>query len=177
MSYWARIESSRISRRRMLQTGAVSAGAAGAIALFGCSKSTVKPAQTPTSETSATDRPDLVNHAPNPRSGGRFATSDASTIGSFDPHVGIALASAYFPRLYNLLVNQSATRPEFVYLDLAQSFEAPDPQTYVFQIRPGVRVTPNDLGVPERDLDGEDVRVSLERIKSDPMANNYSFAR
>ena len=56
-----------------------------------------------------------------------------------------------------MLLNQSPTKPEFVFLDLAQSYELPDESTYIFTMRPGVKVTPNDLGVPERDLDAEDV--------------------
>ena len=73
-----------------------------------------------------------------------------------------------------MLVNQSVTRPDFIYLDLAQSYEIVDPQTYVFHIRPGVRITPNDLGVPERDMDGEDVRVNLERITQQYFAATQS---
>ncbi len=155
----------------------MSAGALGAMALAGCSKSTAKPGNTPASQSGAADQPDLLNHAPNPRSGGRFVTSDAATFGSFDPHTGIEIGSAYFPRLYNVLVSQAPTRPEFIYYDLAQSFEIPDPQAYVFHIRPAVRVTPNDLGVPQRELDGEDVRATIDRIKTDSMANSYGFAR
>jgi hypothetical protein len=54
-----------------------------------------------------------------PRRGGRLVTAVSASLGSFDPHTGIAVASAYFPRLYNVLVNQSATKPEFLYFDLA----------------------------------------------------------
>jgi peptide/nickel transport system substrate-binding protein len=39
-----------------------------------------------------------------------------------------------------------------------------------------VKITPNDLGVPERDMEPEDVRQTLERIKSMPAATNHSFA-
>ena len=178
-SYWSRYARARISRRTLLRGSAGAATLAAAAALVGCSSGGAKPGASPNSseDSGATDQPDLLNHAGTPRRGGRFLTSEAASFGTFDPHIGIALASAYFPRIYNVLVNQSVTRPEFIYLDLAQSFEIPDPQTYVFHIRPGVRITPNDLGVPERDMDGEDVRVNLERIKSEPAANNYGFAR
>ena len=54
-------------------------------------------------------------------------------------------------------------------MDLAESFETPDDQTYVFKIRPGVKIAPNDLGVPERDLDGEDVKATFERLKTDSL--------
>src|SRR5438552_7084738 len=178
-SYWDRYAATRISRRRMLRGTAGAAVFAGAAALVGCKGGGAKPggSANSTTDSGATDRPDLLNSAGAPQRGGRFLTSEAATFGTFDPHIGIALASAYFPRIYNVLVNQSVTRPDFVYLDLAQSFEIVDPQTYVFHIRLGVRIAPNDLGVPEREMDGEDVRVNLERIKSEPAANNYGFAR
>src|SRR5438128_8345555 len=154
-SYWDRYAAARVSRRTMLGGSAGVAAFAGAAALVGCSSGGAKPGRiaNSTADSGATDRPDLLNHAGAPRRGGRFQTSEAATFGTFDPHIGIALASAYFPRIYNVLVNQSVTRPDFIYLDLAQSFEIVDPQTYVFRIRPGVRVAPNDLGVAERDMD------------------------
>ena len=46
----------------------------------------------------------------------------------------------------------------------------------MFKIRPGVKVAPNSLGVPERDLDGEDVKATLERLKTDPATTSYGFA-
>jgi peptide/nickel transport system substrate-binding protein len=54
--------------------------------------------------------------------------------------------------------------------------ETPDDTTYVFKIRPGVKIAPNDIGIPERDLDGEDVRATFERLKTDATTNAYSFA-
>jgi ABC-type transport system substrate-binding protein len=95
-------------------------------------------------------------------------------FGTFDP-TGIVLASAYSAH-HNGLLNQSSTKPEFILRPRILA-RMPDAQTFVFKIRPGVKVAPNDLGVPERDLDGEDVRVNTERIKTTPTANNYTFTR
>ena len=39
-----------------------------------------------------------------------------------------------------------------------------------------MKIAPNKLGVPERDLDGEDVKASLERMKSDAASTAYAFA-
>ncbi len=151
--------------------------AAGAIAIVGCGGSddgstVAGTATTPT----RSDQPDILNPLNPPVPGGTYVTANSASFGSWDPHSGIAVASAYFPRMYNLLLSQSPTKPEYMYMDLAESFEIPDDLTYVFKIRPGVTVAPNSLGVPERDLDGEDVRVTFDRIKTDPGANQYSFA-
>ena len=77
--------------------------------------------------------------------------------------------------MYNVLINQSATKPDFIFQDLAESFEHPDEVTYVFNIRPGVKIAPNTLGVPERDLDSEDALVSWQRIQTEPRANAAAF--
>jgi peptide/nickel transport system substrate-binding protein len=131
----------------------------------------------PGQRTSVPDRPDVLNPAAPPQRGGVFNTSEAAEFGTFDPHIGIALASAYFPRVYNVLVNQSAAKPEFMYFDLASELEMPDDQTFVFRLRPDVVVGPNELGVPERALDAEDVRVNIERIQTTPTASSYAFAK
>lgn len=174
--YWDRVGRARIARRRFLRGAAAVAAGAGALAVVGCSSSQTASVSDATQRSGAAGEPDILNPAGPPRYGGRFRTANAASLGTFDPHLGIAVASAYFPRLYNVLVNQSATKPEFMYQDLAESYEIVDELTYVFRLRPGVKVTPNDLGVPERDLDGEDVRASIERIRTESRAVNYSFA-
>ena len=155
------------------------AGAAGLASVVGCSSDGGSRQATPTPDgmQGGAGAPDILNPGGTPRAGGRFVNSEAADFGTFDPHAGIALASVYFPRLYNVLVNQSATKTDFMYFDLASSLETPDAQTFVFTIRPGVKITPNDLGVPERDLDGEDVRASIERIQQMPDASSHAFAR
>jgi ABC-type transport system substrate-binding protein len=124
----------------------------------------------------APDQPDILNPAAPAKYGGRLVTANAASFGAWDPHKGIAVASAYFPRIYNVLLSQSASKPEFVFRDLAASYEIPDNNTFVFSIRPGVHIAPNKIGVPERDLDGEDVRTTFERLRSDPATNAYNFA-
>jgi len=176
MGYWERYAEARVARRRFLGASVAAAGG-GALLLAGCAGSSSSSNVSDVAErTALPSEPDTLNPAGPPRYGGRFTTANAASLGTFDPHLGIAVAAAYFPRVYNVLVNQSATKPEFFYHDLAESYEIVDELTYVFQLRPGVTVTPNDLGVPERDLDGEDVRVSLERIRTTPAAVNYAFA-
>ena len=161
----------------MLALMGASAGAIGIASLTGCSGGRSASGTPTAAPAGAADEPDILNAGGEPQYGGRLATSEAADFGTFDPHTGIALASVYFPRLYNVLVNQSPTKAEFMYFDLASKLETPDPQTFVFTIRPGVKIGPNDLGVPERDLDGEDVRASIERIQQTPEASSYAFAK
>ncbi len=174
--FWDRYALQRVTRRRALQSGGAAVAGIAVLSLAGCDSS-----GTSTIETSPTagdpTKPDLLNPAGPPRRGGTLVTANAADFGTFDPHLGVAVASAYFPRIYNLLVNQSVSKPEFLFHDLAESFEIPDEQTFIFKIRPGVKIAPNDLGVPERDLDGDDARISIERIKSEGAASNHGFAR
>ena len=177
-SFWDRYARQRVTRRRLLQAGGVASLAAGAVALAGCSDSQKGSSATvpPTTSTGRTDAPDLLNPGGPPRPGGRYVTANSANFGSWDPHTGIQVASAYFPRIYTLLLSQSPTKPDYTFLDLATSYETPDDLTYTFKIRPGVKVAPNGLGVPERDIDAEDVRATFERLMSDAATNQYSFA-
>ena len=176
-SYWDQYVNARVSRRTWLRGAASATAAASAVALAGCEKSDKRPEPTARPASSRADQPDILNPGGPPRRGGMLVTANSASFGTFDPHLGVAVASAYFPRVYNVLVNQSATKPEFLYFDLAQSFETPDDSTYVFKIRPGVKIAPNSLGVPERDLDAEDVKANLQRLMTDAATNQYGFAR
>lgn len=173
MSFWERYAAQRVTRRRVLAASAAGIAATGAALTVGCGGGTSSATPTPRA---AGAQPDVLNAGGTPRRGGRLVTANSATFGTFDPHRGIQVASAYFPRLYNVLVNQSATRPEFIYNDLASSYETPDETTYVFTIRPGVRIGPNTLGVPERDLEAPDVVATLERLRTDKATTSYSFA-
>ena len=110
-----------------------------------------------------------------PKRGGRYQIGSTADFDTFDPYIGIAASVGYFPRLYNVLVNFSALDGKFRFDDLSTGFEQPDAQTYVFKIRPDVKVGPNPLGVPERALDASDIVTSYERIKSLPQSNAFAF--
>ena len=175
-SYWDGVRDARVTRRAWLRAAGAGAAAAGAVALVGCGKSGPPPEPTSRGSTGNADRPDILNPGGPPRRGGTLVTANAANFGTFDPHLGVAVSSAYFPRVYNVLVNQSATKPQFLHFDLAKSFETPDDRTYVFNIRPGVKIAPNSLGVPERDLDAEDVKANFDRLMTDKTTNQYGFA-
>ncbi len=168
--YWERFQRQRISRRRLLAaTGAGAAGLTLAAACGGEDKGaapgeTLAPGQTPSGET--------------PRYGGRWQAAASAVFDTLDPHLAIASALTYFPRIYNLLVKQSSQKPDFIFMDLAEEYEAPDPDgtEWIFHIRPGVKIAPNQLGIPERDMDAEDAYVSFERIRTLPEAKANAFA-
>ena len=177
-SFWDRYAKQRVTRRRLLQAAGAGSVAAGAIVLAGCTgaKDGGTATTLPTAAIGPSNQPDILNPGGPPRTGGRYVTANSANFGAWDPHTGIQVASAYFPRMYNLLLSQSPTKPDYTFLDLAQSFETPDELTYVFKLRPGVKVAPNNLGVPERDIDGQDVKTTFERLKTDAATNQYSFA-
>lgn len=178
-TFWDRYATRRISRRRALKAaGAVGASAA-AVWLVGCGSGDTTPVATPGLPplSGNVNAPDILNELNPPVRGGRYVVSLAEPFDTFDPHLGVAGSTDFFPRLYNSLVHQSPTRPEFFFNDLASSFETPDPLTWNFTLRPGVRVGANALGVPERDLDAQDVIATFDRIRNDARTNNGAFVK
>ncbi len=159
----------KIGRRRLLQGAAVgSAGVAGlwAAGCGGGGDADTTPAGSPTAGPLETPKP-----------GGRYQTAITANFDTFDPHPSIASGPTFFPRVYNVVVNRSATRPDFVFYDLAESFEQPDETSWVFKMRRGVKVGPNQLGVPERDLDAQDALVSFQRMQTEPRANAGGYVK
>jgi peptide/nickel transport system substrate-binding protein len=102
-----------------------------------------------------------------PVHGGRHLTATTMDWGKLDPMVSVGAASVIFPRMYNVLVDRSRTDPSWWFFDLAENVEQPDEETYLFAIRPGVRIAPNDLDIPERDLDAFDAKAWLDRVNAD----------
>jgi len=168
-SYWDKFTKQRITRRRALQSAGVAGAAAGAIWIVGCGGG---------DDEEPTGTPGAGNgdgEEGTPRAGGRYQVGSTADFDTFDPYIGIAASVGYFPRLYNVLANFSALDSSFRFDDLSTGYEQPDDVTYVFAIRPGVKVGPNPLGVPERDLNAQDIVTSYERIKSLPQSNAYAF--
>lgn len=149
--YWQRFARQRISRRRLLGRGA--AALAGLLAANGSGRVIWQP------------RPLAATGVP--QYGGRLRGAITTNHTSLDPHVSI-LALPLAPRLYNALVVRSAADDSFLLNDLAEAYEQPDETTYIFTIRPGVRIAPNSLGVPERDLDSQDALATFERLRGLP---------
>ncbi len=167
-SYWQQFERQRISRRRLLAVGGASAAGVAVVAACSSKKSGTSGKKTGTPGKST------------PKAGGRYKAATPvvadSTFG-LDPHLAIAAGPAYFARMYNVLVNRSAVNPDYYYYDLAtdSGLETPDELTYIFTIRPGVKVAPNSLGVPVRDLDASDAIATYNRINASSLANACQF--
>jgi ABC-type transport system substrate-binding protein len=170
-SYWDKYTNKRVSRRRALQAAGVAGAGASAIWLVGCGGGDDDD-PTPSGSPSSEETPGAAGA---PVRGGTYRVGSTADFDTFDPYIGIAASVGYFPRLYNVLVNFSAQDSDFRFDDLSSSFEQPDDTTYNFTIRPGVKVGPNPLGVPERDLTAEDVQISYERIKTLPQSNAFGF--
>jgi peptide/nickel transport system substrate-binding protein len=176
-SYWDKMTTQRVSRRRVLQTTGVAGAAAGAVWLVGCSSSSSS-SKTPSGATpggTAGATASATQSSGTPKAGGTYTEGSTADFDTFDPYIGIAASVGYFPRLYNVLVNFSSQDSTFRFDDLSTSFEQPDPETYIFAIRPGVKVSPNELGVPERALDATDIVESYKRIISLPQSNAFAF--
>jgi len=179
-SYWDKIASRRVSRRRVLQGAGVAGATAGAAWLVGCGGG--NGTKTPTSGTPAaggsatpTSGFRLLNPGSPAKKGGTYNIGTSVDFDTFDPHLSIAGGVGYFPRLYNVLINRSPQDNSFRFDDLAEKLEQPDDKTYVFTIRDGVKVAPNSLGIPERNLDANDVVATFQRIKTLPQSNAYAF--
>jgi peptide/nickel transport system substrate-binding protein len=172
-SYWKWMTTQRVSRRRVLQTTGVAGAAAGAVWLVGCGGGGSS-AKTPAAGgTAIAVSGTIPAGAGPPKIGGRYKTFVQGAWGTIDPVVSVGNATGIMPKFYNTLVSRSNADPTFVFYDLAQSFEQPDDSTYIFKIRPGVKIAPNSMGIPERNMDAQDPQKWIERIH----AQNDSLLR
>ena len=167
-NYWERFQRERVSRRRLLAVSGM--GAAGLAVAVACGEEKGGPAgETP----GVTGTPPTAK----PKPGGRYQVATDVNVDTLDPHLSIAGGPAWFPRVYNVLIKQSSQQTDWIFRDLAEEYEIPEPGglEWIFHIRPGVKIAPNTDGIPERDLDAEDARISFERIKGLPQANAAQF--
>ncbi len=91
------------------------------------------------------------------RGGTIVVGNDEDAVG-LDPHLSVAFASAqFFELVYNGLLRFNAKGD--IEGDLASGWEIPNPTTYVFRLRKGVKFHNG------RELTAEDVRYSIDRIR------------
>lgn len=156
-SYWQRFERQRITRRRLLGTAGAGAAGLAIVTACGSDNGTAKPTGAAT----------VPSGTPVP--GGRYKEATpviSDAVFGLDPHLAIAAGLAYFARMYNVLVNRSAVNPDYYYYDLCKDdgVEYVSDTEYVFNLRPGVMIPENDLDVPSRAIDANDVYAAFERI-------------
>ena len=172
--YWHRFEKQRVSRRRVLAGTGI--GAASLIVAAACGSAG---GATKTPSANSTSGPGAAVGAAPPagpgKRGGRYKGVNLGAWGTIDPIVSVGNATGIMPRFYNTLISRSNVDPKFIFYDMATSYEQPDEVTYVFHMRPGVKIAPNSLGIPERDMDSQDAVRYFDRIKAQPDAIARKF--
>jgi peptide/nickel transport system substrate-binding protein len=162
-SYWQQFQRQRISRRRLLATAGT--GAAGLAVFAACNDN---------GGTSGDQTPGPGDGG-EPQVGGRYVVAITGDWGTIDPVTSVSFGPGIFSDIYNALLDRSRIKTDYFYMDLAESYEQPDDSTYLFSIRPGVKIAPNSLGIEERDLDAMDAQVWLDRILADEAAVLRAF--
>jgi ABC-type transport system substrate-binding protein len=159
-NYWQRFRRQRISRRRLLASTGL--GAAGLTVAAACGGDDEEPG--PTGTPAAGETPAVAGA---PKRGGTYKGLTQGDWGTIDPVTSVGNSTGITPRMHNVLLNRSNANPDFWFFDLAESLEQPDDVTYVWKLRRGVKIAPNNLGIPERDMDASDVMSRKERIYAD----------
>jgi peptide/nickel transport system substrate-binding protein len=96
--------------------------------------------------------------AQQPRRGGTLTIGNDEDSVGLDPHLSVAFASSnYFEHVYSGLLRFNAKME--LEGELAASWEVPDPRTYVFKLRKGVKFHNG------RELTAADVKYSIDRIR------------
>jgi peptide/nickel transport system substrate-binding protein len=112
--------------------------------------------------------------------GGTISANPGPIFGGIAPHNSINGGTYIVPIVYNHLHRVGILAPERgIVPDLAESHElAGDRTTWIFKLRPNVMIAANRHGVPQRPLDAEDVKLTLEKI-GDPAygASNSAWIR
>ncbi len=162
-TYWQRFWGKRVGRRRLLQGAALGSAGLAAAAVIGCEEeeggSTSSPGASPSG--GASDQP---------RSGGTITfvqTNSDST--PMDIHK-ISFNASHRPGVaYSKLMMHDLTKypNELSFTgDLAESFEIPEPTTYVFHLNRGVKWQ-NIPPLSGRELKASDIVYSYERQRSE----------
>jgi peptide/nickel transport system substrate-binding protein len=171
-NYWHRFQRERISRRRLL--GAAGVGAAGLAVAAACGGGDGDGEETPVAGETPTAGATPVAGAP--KRGGRYQGVTTVDWGTLDPVNSVGGFTGIVARIYNGLFDRSRTKTDVWFMDLAENMEQPDEETYLFSIRPGVKIGPNDLGIEERDMDAFDAKAWQDRVDQDETARLRSFA-
>ena len=130
-SYWDKIARSGSRAGACCRAPASPGAAAGAVWLVGCgggSSDNKTPGAAATAPaTPAGGSEPCGTPARRRRPAARTTSAAPRDFDTFDPYIGIAASSAYFPALYNVLVNFSALDATFRFDDLLDEARAPGP--------------------------------------------------
>jgi peptide/nickel transport system substrate-binding protein len=173
-SYWNKITQERLSRRRLLRSGAALSTGAAALALVGCGDDDDDGA-TPTATAGGTTTPGAspTAAAGTPKPGGVMEYGFLSDLTDLEPHVGISDHSDTINLTWEILTNYDYDlNPVGV---LAESWEVNDDSTeFVFHIRPGVMWHP--FKGTSREFVASDVVYNWDRVK-DPDSGGFGQLR
>lgn len=150
-SFWSVLAERRLKRRSAIKAAASFAGAGLLWAACGG------------------DETDLER----PNEGGVLRYGTTSPFAGLDPQTEAGTGLAIAARLYGYLIHIDP-RDEAVIYDQADSIEQPDPNTYIFKLRSGVRY--HDVApVGGRTLVADDVVASIERFRKNALAPTRIF--
>jgi peptide/nickel transport system substrate-binding protein len=160
-----RVRSRPVSRRTVLSAAAVAGSGIAAAALIGCGSSDDDASE------EASGGPAAGASSSEPRIGGvaRISNSIEPTI--WDPVISEAAppatyAAPLYPHLFVTKITPETKGNEFEFEpDLVQSWEQPDPLTYVFKLHPNGKWGPHST-LNNRAITAKDVVYSLERWRS-----------
>lgn len=165
-NYWGRLAQRKLSRRRVLQGAALGSAGLAAAAVIGCGDDE-EGQSTPTASGSGSPSEEQ------PQRGGtlNLVTFDTSDFPHVDPHAQsfLALHDTGPAIAYGRPMQLDQTKyPGAIAFsgDITQSYETPDPQTYVFKIRSGVKFQ-NIPPVNGRAVNADDIVYSLNRQRAD----------
>jgi peptide/nickel transport system substrate-binding protein len=152
-NYWKRLARRRISRRALLSATATTAIGGAAALVVGCNGSNGGNGVTRPSRS--------IGPVGSPRPGGSITWGRAVSVLGIDPHVDI-LGLDLDPLFYSYLYNWIPSSETMVMNDFATQFEHPDDVTFIFSLRPGVKIQANAPGGGE-EMTSEDCKQSFIR--------------
>jgi peptide/nickel transport system substrate-binding protein len=151
-SYWSRAPGARLARRRLLGTTAAIAGV-GALAACSTNRGTAGTPGSPTTQAQ-------------PKRGGRISAGQSNDPASFDTSTKLvdaarALSASNEPVMSFKFGPSVKYQDLVIQPELAEKWENPDPQTYTFHLRSGVKWQ-NVAPVNGRDFSSADVKWTYE---------------
>lgn len=171
-SYWQRISTERLGRRRLLRSGAaLSMGSGAALALAACGGGTKKNAATQPGQATG-----AASGQEQPRRGGRFTRDLLSTSENFNVlanyQEGYNLSGE---NVYDRLVTAHPDAKRY-HLEAAASVEQPEPTRIVFKLKPGM-VYQNLPPINGRPVKAGDIVAVQNFVRTLAKAENPGFQK
>lgn len=178
-NYWTRLHKKRLSRRRLLGTGALGVAGVAGLALMGCGDD----GDTDTDDTD--DAPDVEGSPESPAADGDIPRGGVTSVAisveepsTLNPEIGPGVADVHNSMTLNRLLRfkTSAEDPNAyaayeVEPDLAESYEVTDPNVIIFSLR-GDAKTHDKPPLNGRLLTGDDVKFAFENYRENGVRAN-----